>query len=618
MFLYLLCVILFASALVQTAPTELTAINFNDERISSTVSEPVMTLKASVVNETINLATKTSEAQTLDSSLEYMTVSRNVESSGEIITETPEASPGVFKTDTDEIIFIDTVTPVDEPIVSTLKPYTEGATVINFTEIPYGSTIISKIDTNGETAAKTPASGAQTNLYTLKPMSNEEISSFTYKITTEASQTSSSAEINITLNTQAPTIFTTSESSAIKTSTFTPEITSEAQIDFSTSKLITDDAVSRSTTESITEKPTTEAQTVSTTEQSTTDTKTSTLISEFTTETPTTEAQIDFSTPKSITDDVVSRSTTESITEKPTREIQTVSTTQQSTTEIITSTFSSELTTDSPTTESQIDFSTSKSTTDDVVTRLTTESVTEKPTTEIQTVYTTQQSTTDNVVTRSTTESTTDIKTSTVISEITTETPTTEAQTSFTSEPTTNIKTTSFTPEITTEIPKTLTTQPEATTNAIPTELTLAEIFIKILQALSQSATSQSSKTSEASTPPTFTYTPYNFQFVLKSRTTNSCNWYQVRCTNYSPFDNNNYCTYTLIGDCNEYKPYQILAAHQIVQPSYYSYLFNYQYIYQQQTYHQCNLYQVRCVFYSLIFDQFDYCNNEYLGSCSS
>ncbi|XP_044593855.1 uncharacterized threonine-rich GPI-anchored glycoprotein PJ4664.02-like isoform X2 [Cotesia glomerata] len=579
--LFYLFVILFASGLAQAAPTESTITDLKG------VIEELTTLRPSTVNETVYSDAKASQA--LGSPLESAGTSRNV--SREIITGSPEASRATNITDTDTIIPVDTVTPVAEPIVSTLKTNVVGETIISTTEIPQASTTTSSITVVG--MADELSTGAEITSTMLNSVEDDGVSALTLEFTTEA-QVFSTATTPITDDI---------------ISTLTRVTTTESFIDSTTLvKSATDESTGTVTPEITTSAPTTETEISSTTTPTTND-EISTLTPEITT-----ESFFVLITPNELTSDGINTTLTPEI-------ITDLQTTESKISSTIAPTVNNEISTLTPKIITESFFISTRSS------ELTKDGITSTLTPEITTE--------SFFVSKIPIESTTDSTTTTLIPEMITDAPTTETEISITTTPTTNDELSILTPETTTESFFVPTTPIESTTDGITTTLTLetttdapTSAFEAINTTLNPStigvisASIVETPTTEETAVQTDenTTTAYIFhtsQFVLKHETLEYCNWYQINCNNY--LNHQSFCTYLLVGDCNNFKAYQIWPIKQLVRSfTYFPYTFNYQYVYKEQRSYGCNLYRVKCEHYYFVNIKTEHCNHEYVGECSN
>ncbi|KAG8038208.1 hypothetical protein G9C98_006535 [Cotesia typhae] len=321
----------------------------------------------------------------------------------------------------------------------------------------------------------------------------------------------------------------------------------------------------------------------------------------------TTEGQVFSTVTTPITDDVISTLTPETTTESLI----------DSTTDGSISTVTPETTTSTPATETEISSITTPTTNDEISTLM------PEITTESFLVSTTPNDLTSYGVT------------TTLTPEIITGSPTTESQITSITTPTTNDEISTLTPETTTESFLVSTTPIESTTDGVTTTLTLetttaapTSAFEAIDTTLNPSTIGVIS-TSTAETPTTeetavqnnkSTATAHIFhtsQFVLKHETPEYCNWYQITCDNY--LNNQSFCRYSLVGDCNNFKAYQIWPIKQLVrQFTYFPYTFNYQYVHKEQRSYGCYLYRVKCEHLQFANVKTEHCNYEYVGECSN
>ncbi|XP_044587085.1 uncharacterized protein PB18E9.04c-like [Cotesia glomerata] len=541
--LFYLFVILFASALVQAAPTESTITDLKG------VIEEMTTLRPSTVNETTSIKS----------------------TDGSISTVTPETTKNSPIT---EIKISSTTTPTTNDEISTLTPETT-------TESFFVSTTPNELTKDSTTTTLTPKITTESFIASTTPIES----------TTDSTTTTLIPEmITDAPSTETEISITTTPSTNDEISTLTPETTTKSFFVSTTPNELTKD----STTTTLTPKITTESFIASTTpiESTTDNSATTTLIPEMITDAPTTETEISITITPTTNDEI------STLTPETTTESFFVSTTPiESTTDSTTTTFIPEMITDTPTTETKISITTISSKNDEI------SSLTPETTAESFFVSTTPN------------ELIEDSTTTTLTPEITTESfiASTTPFESITDGVFSTLTPESF-PALTTPIEST-TGAPISAFEAINTTLNPATIGVISTSTAETPTTEETAEQNNQSTDTAHIF--HTSQFVLKHETPEYCNWYQINCHNR--LNNQSLCTYSLVGDCNNFKAYQILPIKQLIRPFIYiPYTFNYQYVHKEQRSYGCNLYRVKCQHYYFINVTTEHCYHEYVSECSN
>ncbi|XP_044593856.1 uncharacterized protein PB18E9.04c-like isoform X3 [Cotesia glomerata] len=563
--LFYLFVILFASGLAQAAPTESTITDLKG------VIEELTTLRPSTVNETVYSDAKASQA--LGSPLESAEITSTMLNS----VEDDGVSALTLEFTTEAQVFSTATTPITDDIISTLTRVTTTESFIDSTTLVKSATDESTGTVTPEITTSAPTTETEISS-TTTPTTNDEISTLTPEITTESffvlitPNELTSDGINTTLTPEIITDLQTTESKISSTiaptvnneiSTLTPKIITESFFISTRSSELTKDGI----TSTLTPEITTESFFVSKIPiESTTDSTTTTLIPEMITDAPTTETEISITTTPTTNDEL--------------------------------SILTPETTTESffvPTTPNEL-------TKDGTSTTLTPEIITDAPTTDDKISTVIPERTTESFIASTTPfESITDGVFSTL-------TPESFPAPITPIESTTDGITTTLTLETTTDAPT-------SAFEAINTTLNPSTIGVISASIVETPTTEETAVQTDENT--TTAYIFHTSQFVLKHETLEYCNWYQINCNNY--LNHQSFCTYLLVGDCNNFKAYQIWPIKQLVRSfTYFPYTFNYQYVYKEQRSYGCNLYRVKCEHYYFVNIKTEHCNHEYVGECSN
>ncbi|XP_074100149.1 uncharacterized protein LOC141528148 isoform X2 [Cotesia typhae] len=162
---------------------------------------------------------------------------------------------------------------------------------------------------------------------------------------------------------------------------------------------------------------------------------------------------------------------------------------------------------------------------------------------------------------------------------------------------------------------ETTTGAPTLAFEAINTTLNPATIGVISTSSLETPITEETAVQNDENTTTACIF--YTSQFILKDETPEYCYCYQINCKNY--LNHQSFCTYSLVGECNNFKAYQIGPIEQLVRSfTYFPYTFNYQYIYKEQRSYGCNLYRVKCEHHCFVNIKTEHCNYEYVGKCSN